>query len=86
MRIGEAQKVKTESQLKTSLDRCRKIISQVKESDGGAAAALDAQAADLADRIERLKLLTNDEGWDHLRCEAEDMLLKLEEDCRQLQA
>lgn len=86
MRIGEAQKVKTESQLKTSLDRCRKIIVQIGETDEEAAATLDVQAQEVGDQIERLKLLTSDESWERLRREAEDMLLKLEKSCRQMQA
>jgi hypothetical protein len=83
MRIGEAQKVKAESQLKTKLDGCREMIAEVRPLDGNAASALEEKAEDLTRRIERLKMLaTGDEEWERLRFETENLVGDLEKNCR----
>jgi len=81
VRIGEAQKVKAESQLRTTLDDCREMIAQVRPIDGEAASALEEKAEDIARRIDRLNLLAGDEEWERLRFEAEDLVGDLENRC-----
>lgn len=82
MRIGEVQKVKAESQLKIALDDCRERIAEVWAVNAEAASALEEKAEALTDCIERLKLLTGDEEWEHFWFEAEDLLGDLEKSCR----
>jgi hypothetical protein len=81
MRIGEAQKVKAESQLKSTLDGCREMIAAVRPVDGNAASALEEKAEDLTRRIERLKMLAGDEEWERLRFETEGLAGDLEKRC-----
>ncbi len=82
VRIGEAQRVKAESQLRTTLKDCQEMIAQVRPIDGETASALEEKAEDIARRIDRLNLLAGDEEWERLRFETEDLVGDLENRCR----